>query len=485
MLDVAPHPVLGARRIATGPVMLTRVLREVAGALDTHDEHDPMARPRVASALVVLVASSAVACGGAEGWVALPPLTSEVESWVIASRVGDVVELFAGDHEHATRVDGGAAELELRALPVSLERLGLAPGPFVSDPSAMAPELPASRGVFAAAVTGGEAAAWRELASPVLTDAVRTPPRDACEVLTARVQSLPTTNDVRWGVTVDARTVLLGAGEARVIRVRAGGSPQLLPVVTTTIARPRAALLDSQARLWMVDDKLRLWLGRIEEDRVRGELIVGNSTLSDGLPLVLVGDVDGPEEELYTITTRGVVLRRAGAMWERFGQLPPDDSGLISHDLVWVGAGHLLASVDTEHALYRWRDGTLDRVEPGTVSTAGIVALGTLAPGVAVAATADGELSRYQEGAWQSLGPSPVTISPSAFLPHPQGFYIGGYRGAIAQWRESLGYCATPGAQAVASDTVRVFLRLGGELLATGSAPRGNGLNTYTLIEHE
>ena len=145
----------------------------------------------------------------------------------------------------------------------------------------------------------------------------------------------------------------------------------------------------------------------------------------------------------------------------------------------------MLASVDTEHAVYRWRDGELGRVDPGTTSGAGIVALGALARGVAVAATSDGELSRYTDGAWQSLGAGPITLDPLAFLPNRNGFYYAGYRGAVAQWHPTLGYCPTPGMRALAGDTVRVLLRLGGALLATGSAPRGDGLNTYTLIDHE
>lgn len=446
----------------------------------------PRGSPPLPVVVVVALAwALAAGCGDSEIWAGLPPLAPEVNSWVIAARARDEVRLFAGDREHGTRVDFADAELELRGLTVPLAQLGLAPGPFASDTSAMGLVLPSPSGVFATAVAEGEALAWRALDAPALTEGVRTPPRDACDVLTARVQSLPTTNDVRWGVTVDARTVLLGSGEASVMRVRAGGAPQVLPIVTSTIVRPNAALLDRQSRLWMVDDRLRLWVAPLDEDVLRPELVVASSTPSDGLPVVLEGDDTRPDAELYTITTRGVVLRRSGSGWARLGELPRDDTGVISHDLVWVGTEHVLASVDTEHAVYRWRDGELTRVDPATDSRAGVVALGTLAPGVAVAATSDGELSRYTDGVWQSLGEGPITLDPLAFLPQGSGFYYAGYRGAVAQWHPTLGYCPTPGMRALAGDTVFVLLRLGGAFLATGSAPRGDGLNTYTLIDRD
>lgn len=440
---------------------------------------------RSATATALLVALVA-GCSASEVWLDLPPLPAEVQGWVIAARSPARVELYAADRDHPARLYAEGADLELRALDVPLVELGLPPGYFESDPSANARELPSASATYATSVDlDGHAEPWHSIDAPDLTAGVRVAARDACAALSARViEPLPTTNDVHWGVTVDARTVLLGARENSLIRVRAGTKPVTLPIMTSTIVRSTAALLDDRGTLWLVDDRLGLWSARVDEDRVLADPVIASSTVSAGFAVVLDGDVARPDQELYTVTSRGVVLRRSGDRWVRLGALPSDGTDGISHDLVWLGDGHVIASVDTEHPLYRWRGGELDRVDPLTTSRAGVVALARLAPGVAVAATSDGELSRYAEGLWLSLGRGPIELDPLAFLPHDRGFYYGGYRGAVAEWRESLGYCPTPDARALAGDTVRVLLRLGGALLATGSAPRGDGLNAYTLIDH-
>lgn len=443
---------------------------------------------RASLPLLFLVSLAGGACAPEQAFVALPPLDSEVRSWIVARGEGPTLRIIAGDAEHAATFAAldAPAPLELAAFDVSLGTLGLAPGAYVPPTTARTATLPTAHAVYASEVDEGEATAWTSIAAPALLADVRVPAPDPCARFSAEVRSLPRDSDVDWGLSVDPDTALLGGPlETTLVVLRTDESPRLMTLTastgTTTPVAPRSAFLDRRGRLWMGDEDGGLWVGTLPAalDHAVFEHRVRRSP--HGTIVALTGDPDDPERELLAMTSRARVLQLNGRGWrvlDRFEEVPGSDE---NHGVAWVAPGRAFASAASWPEVHALRDGV---VEPVMVNDGevGVGALAALGDGRVAAGMSTGLVALYEDGTWRRLGRGALALDLHAFLRWRGGFVYAGAFGYVGQWHPDTSFCPVSSEAALASASVRALLPLGDTIVAVGDAPRGMGAATYTTL---
>lgn len=412
--------------------------------------------------------------GGARTWI-LSRVDANDEIVVQAGRVDvDVVRL---------PVANEPVDLELRALVESLEALGLTPGPVPREPNpSLGVPLPPTPAVYTTRLDGTVAEPWaRSMGLPELGEFRRVTDQQ-CLTFDVAVGTLPVDTRILWSVALDTTRALMGT-ERETMLVDLDAGTRFITVEATPAGPPpalRSVLRDATGALWLGDHDGGLWHGALRGDTLSLVRRVASSTL--GPARILAGDLDDPEQQLYTLTTSGTLAQLRGDRWHvRLHEpMAKEDDPIVG--LVWLARDEVVAGASS------WTD--LRHVHPdGTItlhdviqSDFGITALSQIGPRELAAGVAGGRVMRWDGTRWAMLGNSMSSLDIKVFAPLPGGFLYAGVFGYVGEWHErDVGFCPV-GEGPLASATIKHILRLGERLFLVGDGARAADSTAYTVL---
>lgn len=430
--------------------------------------------------LVLIATFAVVACSEVvEVFVPFPDPAGARSLILVVSASGQVsaeaIDLESPSPPAAVLVRVGGTEgalIEAVLYPLTLEELGLRPGPLTSTAArGISLDAPATRFTRRQALrvdSVRELGPWQD--SPLLSEPAAgltiRGPRTRCATFASTTELLPTLGGGVFSLPWGPDRALVGTERGDVYLISADRAEVLTRTSTPTDLL--GGLLIDGDDLWLSGFGGGLARARVDVDLGMLELIETSTAPSHDPLWYLSGLRTPPDVEIHTLSHNGFIERYRGGQWTTLVDLPETVGDHRSGGIAAVAPGEAIVAWPASPAVFRIRGDTVTEEEvpttEGLTGAAYIPGIGALV-GDAVGHVFVDRGSRR----WEPLGDAPRQFLLLSIVPYEDGFIAGSGSGDIVQFVPDEGYCPM---QHLSSDNVRSLAVVGGDLVSVENVDR-------------